>query len=291
MALTLSVVTPSYNQAAFLGATVDSVLAQDLQGVQYQVRDGASTDGTRALLQAYGDRLSWVSEPDGGQPDAIAKGFGELGGDILGWLNSDDLYAPDALATVREAFEADLGLDVLYGGCHQVDAEGTRLSDYRTRPFRLPRLFWDNTIAQPAAFFRRRAWDTVGGFTPGLQCAFDYDLWLRMALAGCRFRYLPVTLAAFRLHGASKSLGQPARCDTELAQVLTRTLHHPRLRNLLGAAYASTRARMHLRMARLAYLHGNPQTCRRHCLRALMWHPPLAAMSPVVAMLARGSKG
>jgi glycosyltransferase involved in cell wall biosynthesis len=97
--LRISLVTPSFNHARFLERTIESVLAQ--RGpfeLEYTVRDGASTDGTLAILKRYGGRLQWVSEPDHGQVDAINKGLRAASGDVVGWLNSDDVLLPGALA-------------------------------------------------------------------------------------------------------------------------------------------------------------------------------------------------
>lgn len=94
----ISIVTPSFNQAQFLGETIESVLAQRYPNLEYFVFDGGSTDGSVEILQRYGSRLTyWESRPDKGQADAIAKGFCRATGDLLNWLNSDDLLAPHAL--------------------------------------------------------------------------------------------------------------------------------------------------------------------------------------------------
>src|SRR5262245_52563381 len=93
----VTVVTPSFNQGRFIRETIESVLAQGYPALEYLVMDGGSTDDTVDVLKNYGDRLTWVSEPDGGQASAINKGWRRARGAILAYLNSDDTYLPGAV--------------------------------------------------------------------------------------------------------------------------------------------------------------------------------------------------
>ncbi len=102
----VTVVTPSYNQGAFIRDTIESVLSQDYSPLEYLVIDGGSNDQTVEVLKSYGNRFSWISERDEGQADAVNKGWRIARGEILGWLNSDDIYLAGALSKAVAALEA-----------------------------------------------------------------------------------------------------------------------------------------------------------------------------------------
>lgn len=216
---TVSIVTPSYNQGRFTAEAIESVLGQEGEfELEYIVIDGASTDGTVEILKRYeervrsgewagrcrGIRFRWVSEPDRGQSDAIGKGFRMTSGQICSWLNSDDMLLPGALGKVLEMFRRNPEAGIVYGKVHFTDALGRTLSEVETGPTDYEGLAFLNLICQPAAFFRRAAWDAVGGLDEDLRYAMDHDLWIRMAR---RFPmvYLPEPMATYRLHGESKT--------------------------------------------------------------------------------------
>ncbi|HMR66226.1 MAG TPA: glycosyltransferase family 2 protein, partial [Anaerolineae bacterium] len=111
----ISIVTPSYNQADYLEATIQSVLAQVYPAVEHIVIDGGSTDTTLKILRKYERILQWLSEPDQGQAEAINKGFTKSTGEIVAWLNSDDIYLPGALHRVANFFSQHPEIDVVYG--------------------------------------------------------------------------------------------------------------------------------------------------------------------------------
>jgi glycosyltransferase involved in cell wall biosynthesis len=202
----ISIITPSYNQGAFLEATLRSVLLQGYPNLEYIVIDGASTDASRAILEKYHPYLSyWVSERDRGQTHAINKGFERSTGDLMAWLNSDDLLLPGALYQVARAYQGRPGLQVSCGWRWYIDEAGHKFTK-GLRP--LPtarRLRQQNVIAQETVFWRREVWEALGPLDESYHFMMDYEYWLRMVQAGYQFELLPAYLAAFREQKHSKT--------------------------------------------------------------------------------------
>lgn len=199
-----SIITPSYNQAAFITDTLESVLQQDYPNVEYIVIDGGSTDGTVEILHSYGKRLTWISEADEGQSDAINKGFRMASGDVFAWLNSDDTYLPGALREVATFLEDNPMIDMVYGDLMHVGAKGQFIKHYVAPAFDPTLLLRWNFIPQPACFFRSYVWERVKGLDPSLRYAFDRDLWLKIAQQ-YKIGKVPAELATFRWHRQSKT--------------------------------------------------------------------------------------
>lgn len=206
MAPLVSVVTPSLNHAAFLGEAVASVRAQAYAPLEHVVVDGGSEDGTCEMLSALGSAVRWVSEADRGQSAALNKGVRMSTGEILGWLNADDLYEPGAVASAVAFFDAHPDVALVYGDAVFVDAAGLELGPCsQVREFTHAELVHSGDfVAQPAAFFRRAAFDAVGGLDESLHWAMDYDLWLKLA-ARFPVAYLPRRLARYRWTGENKT--------------------------------------------------------------------------------------
>jgi glycosyltransferase involved in cell wall biosynthesis len=248
----IAVVTPSYNTARYIGAAVRSVLEQSCQNFDYLVMDGGSTDGTLDVLRGFGDRVRWSSEKDQGQADAIRRGFGRTNGDILAWLNSDDLLNPGAFQTVAEFFASHPQVDVLYGSASYVDAEGKHIAGcVHLEPFSRRRLFYySDFIVQPAAFFRRSAYDAVGGINPRWHWAMDYDLWIRLAQKH-RFAYIPTELARYRWLADNKTAtGGFGRVDEIAEMSRTHGLRSPAYVELERVNLYASRALDSLRKGR-----------------------------------------
>lgn len=224
----MTVVTPTFNQAPFIGETLQSVLDQNIgPRLQYIVQDNCSTDGTDGIVQEYeaafqaqGVEWRYVREKDTGQADAINRGWRVATGDILGFLNSDDLYRPGALQAVLDYFENNRDGMWAYGGWRLINRVGQCYSIVHPKPYRRSALLNHCIIGQPACFFRRECLKEVGDLDTTLHLAMDYDLWLRISElypAGI----IPAELAEMRYYPAAKSAASVRRQAQEIYRLAT----------------------------------------------------------------------
>jgi glycosyltransferase involved in cell wall biosynthesis len=239
----VSVVTPSYNQAAYIGRTLASVAAQSGCEIEHVVFDAGSTDGTVEVLERFRPAVRWVSRKDKGQADAVNQGIRASDGDVIGWLNSDDVYYPGAIARVAAFLEANAEVDVVYGMADHIDRDDRPLGPYPTAPWSFEHLRKESFICQPAAFIRRRAIEKHGLLDDSLHYCMDYEYWLRLGKAGARFAYLEEKLAGSRLYAETKTLGARVQVHEEINDMLKRTLGAVPAAWIFNYAYAVVDAR------------------------------------------------
>lgn len=273
----VSIVTPSFNQGAFIAETITSVLTQDYPRIDHLVIDGGSTDSTLDVLSRFGDRLRWISEPDRGQSDAINKGWRLARGEIVAWLNADDLYRPNAIGKVVAFFHEHPDVDLVYGDCDFINERGEVVARHRKRPADAADLLRSpiSIIAQPAAFLRRRVLETAGYLDEMLQYVMDLDYWLRVA-SRHSIAYLPHCLAAFRVHGESKTSCRPAGFEEERLEVYERFFKSPDLPDRLKQIEREAMRNVYTRAANDHFLAGDTEGARRYALTAwryLPWKP------------------
>jgi glycosyltransferase involved in cell wall biosynthesis len=202
-----SVVTPSLNQGRFVGAAIESVLAQEVPDVEHIVVDGGSTDETHNVLARY-PHLIVLRDEGRGQSQAVNLGFRAASGDVIGWVNADDCYVPGAFDGARRAFAKHPDAGFVYGNAEYIDETGAVVDEVRAGPFDLQRLLNGvNTIPQPSVFMRASVLERVGLLDERLHYVMDYELWLRTSRVS-RLVWVDETWAQFRQHGESKTVGQ-----------------------------------------------------------------------------------
>lgn len=203
----ISVVTATFNCAATIGDCLACVGARTYAECEHIVVDGASTDGTLAVLEAHrGQLAAVVSEPDGGIYDALNKGLALARGEVVGLLHADDLYADaEVLARVAAAF-ADPAVEAVYGDLLYVAKDDTArvVRHWRAGEFRPERLRRGWMPPHPTLYLRRAVYERFGGFDLQYRIAADYDFMLRVLsrLTG-RVVYIPEVLVRMRVGGAS----------------------------------------------------------------------------------------
>lgn len=201
----VAMVTPSYNQAQYLGATIESILSQAYPNLYYHVQDGASIDGSVDLLKNLGNSISWKSEPDKGQSSAINLGFAGVDCEIMAYLNSDDMLLPGTLAYVVNYFMSHPDVDIVYGNRIFIDREGLEVGRAVLPRHHGRALRYADYIPQETMFWRKRVWDKIGPIDESFHYAMDWDFILRAQGAGFKFVRLPRFLSCFRIHDAQKT--------------------------------------------------------------------------------------
>lgn len=270
----ISVVTPSLNQAAFLEATLRSVLGQRYPALEFIVMDGGSNDGSAALIRSYEPELAhWTSAADSGQADAINRGFARATGEILCWLNSDDVHFPETLWRVAAQLGPRRHEPLVLTGSSVTFHEGEARGHFEpVAVFDRARLRRVDYLVQPATFWTAPAWQLTGALDVRLHYAFDWEWFLRAERAGCGFLTMPDLLAAYRLHAAHKSSsGGEKRCE-EIAEVLRR---HGDPAALAAVAWLRAHPRTWPAIARWSGWHWNgvPHALARALLPRL-WQMP-----------------
>jgi glycosyltransferase involved in cell wall biosynthesis len=201
----LSVVTPVYNSGRYLRHALDSVARLDVDH-EHLVIDGGSADDTVTILKARHDpNLSWISEPDQGQTDAVNKGFSRAQGELLAWLNGDDEFISEAVDRAVAYLESHPDVGAVFGGMHVIDEEGTVRRQYQPARYSWRRyLIMGDYIPTPSIIFRRSLYEEVGPLDERYVDAADYDFYLRL-FDRCRVERMPEALIRFRYHPDSKT--------------------------------------------------------------------------------------
>lgn len=272
----VSIVTPSFNQARFLEATIQSVLAQDYPRIEYIVIDGASTDDSVEIIKKYESRLVyWVSEKDNGQADAINKGFARAKGEIITWLNSDDYYLPNAIYAAMKVFEESPDVVMVYGDMLAVDEHGKTINALKYKQLSLEDLLCFQIIGQPAVFFRREAYEKAGGLDTNFHFLLDHHLWIRVAQQG-KILHIPQTWAAARYHAEAKNRAKAAEFGREAFRILDWVKSQPELASVISGVEKRARASAHRVDARYLLDGGQSLSALKAWMHALLIHPPTA---------------
>ena len=272
----VSIVTPSFNQARYLEATIQSVLSQDYPHIEYIVIDGASTDGSVEIIKKYENRLAyWVSEKDSGQADAINKGLARAKGEIIAWLNSDDYYLPNVISSVVKIFEENPDVAMVYADMLAVDEHGQTINALKYKQLSLEDLLCFQIIGQPAVFFRREVYEKTGGLDTAFHFLLDHHLWIQIAKQG-KILHVSQTWAAARYHAEAKNRAKAAEFGREAFRILDWAKSQPEFAGVISTVERRARASAHRVDARYLLDGGRTLSALKAWGRALFIHPPTA---------------
>lgn len=204
----VSVITPTYNRADYIVETIESVLSQNYPNLEYIVLDDGSKDNSREILAEYTGRIIWESHLNMGEVRTVNKGFEMAYGEIIGIVNSDDPLLPGAIVNIVKFMVENPQIGIVYPDWNLIDAGGKVIEHIQTFDYSyINMLRWHHCMPGPGTFFRKKIVDRLQGRDLQFRYVSDFDFWLRAGLV-TEFARLPQTLATFRIHPASTSVGE-----------------------------------------------------------------------------------
>jgi glycosyltransferase involved in cell wall biosynthesis len=271
----ISIVTTSYNQGQYLEQCLRSVLEQDYPNLEYIVVDGGSKDDSADIIRKYESRLAWwCSEKDGGQSNALNKGFSRATGDVMGFINSDDWLEPGALRAVGERFER--GARWVAGWVRFIEPDGGEFPQVWQSFEQTQDWFVTNPLPQQGTFWAGDLWKQYGGFREELDFVFDYEFWMRLRfVAGVVPETMKRCLGVYRLHPDSKTCSRG-----ELFHVENEKIRHEYMGRLQPAESRKVKAHRRKWLARrssqlgwTALAEANVKKARAAALDAVRFGP------------------
>jgi len=201
----ISIITITYNSAKTLQRALESVQSQRYNNIEHVLVDGASTDGTREMIEAYAAKhknVKWVSEKDDGIYNAINKGIRMATGDVIGFLHSDDVFnSPDSIGQIASALEQSKA-DVVYGDLQYCNGNKV-VRRWKSNAFNPRALKYGWMPPHPTVYVRKEVYQQVGEYDEWFRISADYDMILRIFTAGYKTHYIPEVLVCMEVGGAS----------------------------------------------------------------------------------------
>lgn len=226
----VSIVTPSYNQGQFIEQTILSIKSQSYPNIEHIVIDGGSQDQTLDILRQHEGtyNMRWFSESDTGMYNAINKGFRHAKGEILAYLNSDDNYMPWSVEVSVDSFIRHPDVDLVYGGLIKQPVMNKSQQIGLILPATTGLLKRGQYLEQPTAFWRRRVYEKLGGFSENFVCAGDIDFW-RRAVPFFKFIQIREVMAIEQAHSKRLSVIKLEQVAEEMKKL--DDIHLPELKS------------------------------------------------------------
>ena len=228
----ISIITITFNSAKTIQRALESVQSQTYADIEHVIVDGASSDGTKEIIEAYAKKhqnVRWKSEKDSGIYNAINKGIRMATGDVIGFLHSDDVFfSPDSIGQIAAAFE-DEKVDVVYGDLQY--CKGPKVvRRWKSNDFNPCALKYGWMPPHPTVYVRREVYQQVGEYDEWFRISADYDMMLRIFTAGYKTFYIPQVLVCMEVGGASNKNTQARLSKTQEDRVVLK-------KNQVGAGY------------------------------------------------------
>jgi len=236
----ISIVTPTFNSGKYLKSTLDSIHNQKYESLEHYVFDSMSTDDTKQMLSDFEGNITWLSEKDGGQSEAINKGFKLVSGDIVAWQNADDLYELDTFEYISRFFVENPNVGLVYGAYHEIDEEGNRICTVRTKKWREKKFVRGRFCpVQPTVFWKKEVLDRVGFLDESLNYCMDVDFYSRALNLGFKIVGVEKVLGSFRVHRESKTQNRANRLahKNEYLKVLKSNFNYTKFDRALFELY------------------------------------------------------
>lgn len=269
----VSIITPAYNRASYLSETIESVLEQDYQKIEYIVLDDGSTDNTREVLEKYAGRLILETHPNMGEHRTVNKGWSMAHGEIVVVVNSDDTLLPGAVSTAVAFMQAHPDILVAYPDWNYIGPDSEFISHVQVHEYDyMFMLKHYHILVGSGAFIRRKAFGLAGMRDPDFKYVADFEYWMRLGLYG-KFARIPKTLATWRVHPTSAWVSGKGKAMADehirlLDKLYSRPDLSPDVRKVRKEAYSSAHSCA-------AFSAGAARwEARKHCLKSFLYHPP-----------------
>ena len=273
----VSIITPAYNQAAYLLQAVQSVLEQTCQDFELIIVDDGSTDATPQVLAGIHDpRVKVIHQPNAGLSAARNTGLRASSAPYVTFLDADDLFMPDKLELMSGYLDGHAGIGLVGGGTQIVDQTGRPLRESVQSPgkMELYELLLGNPFTVTSVMVRKEWIERVGPFDETLRACEDWDMWLRLAYAGCRFAWVEHLVGAYRYH-LNQMTRQSERMRTAFLKVLEKFYREPDLPPGVVAYKDKAYASVLMTTAAYAYHASEHNQGRDDLLEALRLDPTL----------------
>lgn len=281
----VTIVTPAFNQAKFLGETIESVLSQTYSNIEYIVIDDGSSDCTAAVMNGYAGKITAIHQANVGQSLTINRGVAMARGKYVGYLSSDDILYPQAIERLVEILEVDNGVVCAFPDADLIDPKSEVIKRRVCRPFdRADLLIRQECYIGPGALYRTDDARAVGGWRPELRLAPDREFWLRLASRG-RFHFLQDSLAGYRTHRGSTSYAEVSEAQSrEYLTVLDDFFSDETLPAPIASRKSEAYGYANFLIARNCIRGGSPVRAAAYYRKAVRLHPPLLSASSMITL-------